>query len=262
VRREGCDFEQIQNALAAAVRSVNGPRHTFLRGANPSGEGEMSGYNRQQKDALLMVRRHLGDLSPPRREELRESIDPYLAFRREAARFQEEYFSSLCSQKCFSSRTSACCGREGILTFFADVVINVLLSTEDEIDSLLSTLDRDRGGDNCVYLEEAGCRWHLKPIICEMFLCDEAREKVLGGSEDLALRWEDLRQRERPFTLPTQPVLFDDLESLFIEAGPESPLMYFHRSPGLLRLKAKHGLGSGAEPQRKRSRSDGDRPEE
>jgi hypothetical protein len=252
VRREGCDFEQIQKALAAAVRSVNGPRHTFLRGANPSGEGEMSGYNRQQKDALLMVRRHLGDLSPPRREELRESIDPYLAFRREAARFQEEYFSSLCSQKCFSSRTSACCGREGILTFFADVVINVLLST----------LDRDRGGWNCVYLDEAGCRWRLKPIVCEMFLCDEAREKVLGGSEDLALQWEDLRQRERLFTRPTQPVLFDDLEHLFIEAGFESPLMYFHRSPGLLRLKARHGLVTGEKPQRRRPRSDGERPAE
>lgn len=216
----------------------------------------MSSYNRQQKEALLMVREYLEGLPPPRREALRESIEPYLAFRGEVARFQEEFFSSLCSRKCFSDRTSACCGREGILTFFADVVINVLLSTGDEVDSLLSTLDRDRGGDNCVYLDEAGCRWRLKPIICEMFLCDEARGKVLGGSEDLARRWEDLRQREHVFTRPTQPVLFDDLERLFIEAGLESPLMYFHFSPGLLRLKARHGLGTGGKPPRRRPRTD------
>jgi hypothetical protein len=222
----------------------------------------MSEYNRQQKEALLMVRRHLEGLPLSRRKALREGIEPYLIFREEVARFQEDFFSSLCSQKCFSSRTSACCGREGILTFFADVVINVLLSTGDKVDSLLSTLDRDRGGWNCVYLDDAGCRWRLKPIICEMFLCDEARERVLGGSEDLALRWEDLRQRERLFTRPTQPVLFDELERLFIEAGFESPLMYFHQSPGLLRLKARHGLGTGKEPPRRRLRSDGEWPAE
>jgi hypothetical protein len=32
------------------------------------------------------------------------------------------------------------------------------------------------------------------------------------------------------------------LEALFIEAGFDSPLMYLHRSPGLLRLKARHCL--------------------
>ena len=222
----------------------------------------MSAYNRQQREALLMVRSHLEGLPTPRRKTLRESIEPYLAFRGEVARFQEEFFSSLCSRKCFSDHTSACCGREGILTFFADVVINVLLSTGEEVDSLLSTLDRDRGGWNCVYLDEAGCRWRLKPIVCEMFLCDEARERVLGGREDLGLQWEDLRQRERLFTRPTQPVLFDDLERLFIEAGITSPLMYFHRSPGLLRLKEKHGLGTSEKPQRRRPRSDGNRPAE
>jgi hypothetical protein len=209
-----------------------------------------------------MVRAHLASLSPLRLNDLGRSIEPYLAFRAETARFQEEHCGDLCSQKCFSSRTSACCGREGIFTFFADVVINVLLSTGEEVDSLLSTLNHDRGGPNCVYLDEAGCRWRLKPIVCEMFLCDEAREKVLGGSKDLALRWEDLRQRERLFTRPTQPVLFDDLERLFIEAGFTSPLMYFHFSPGLLRLKAMHGLGTGEKPPPRRPRSDGNRPAE
>jgi hypothetical protein len=222
----------------------------------------MSEYNRQQKDAILMVRNCLEGFSPTRLEALRESIEPYLAFRRETASFQGEFFSSLCLQKCFSSGTSVCCGREGIFTFFADVVINVLLSTREEVDALLSALDGDRGGSSCVYLEEAGCRWRLKPVVCEMFLCDEAREKVLGAREDLGRRWEDLRQRERLFTRPTQPVIFDDLERIFMAAGLQSPLMYFHLSPGLLRLKAMHGLGSGERPGRKPARSGEDRHEE
>ena len=202
----------------------------------------MSEYNQQQKDAILMVRQYLSYLPASRLRWLKQRIKSYVQFRKAVNSFQEEHFSDICSKKCFTSRTSGCCGREGIITFFADVVINVILSTPGQIDALLETLERDTGGFNCVYLNENGCLWLWKPIVCEMFLCDVAKESVLVKSESLASQWSELRRRERMYTWPTRPVLFDELEGFFINGNFDSPLMYLHKSPGLLRLKAKHGL--------------------
>jgi len=64
-----------------------------------------------------------------------------------------------------------------------------------------------------------------------------------GRREDLEHRWQKLQRQEKSFTKPDRPVLFDDLERFFIERGYESPLMFFHHSPGLLRLKKKHNVG-------------------
>ena len=190
-----------------------------------------------------MVRQYLSSLPNSELRWLKQRIKSYLQFRKVVDSFQDEHFADICSEKCFTSRTSACCGREGIITFFADVVINVLLSTSTEIDTLLETLEGDTGGFNCVYLNESGCIWRSKPIVCEMFLCDHAKNLVLADNEKLASQWQKLRRRERMYTWPTRPVLFDELEVLFRNAGFDSPLMYLHKSPGLLRLKAKHGLG-------------------
>lgn len=201
-------------------------------------------YNEQQREALLVAIGGLAGLSFEKLRQLRRGLDEYLQFREETARFQQENFAQLCTHRCFTDGTSACCGREGILAFFADVVVNALLSTEKEAERLLSALREDRGGPNCVYLGEEGCLWRLKPVVCEMFLCDRAKETALGGRPALQSEWEGLRRRERLFTFPDRPVLFDEIEKLFLEEGHESPLMYFHRSPGLLRLKAKHGLGA------------------
>ncbi len=121
-------------------------------------------------------------------------------------------------------------------------MINVLLSTQAEIDTLLDILDTDSGGLNCVYLNNAGCLWRAKPIVCEMFLCEHAKNLVLDNNNALKSQWQTLRQRERRYTWPSRVVLFDDLEAYFIGAGCDSPLMYLHRSPGLLRVKARHGL--------------------
>lgn len=200
----------------------------------------ISEYNKQQKDAILMVRQHLSHLPDSELRWLKQRIKSYLAFREAVASFQKMHFADLCSEKCFTSYTSACCGREGIITFFADVVVNMLLSTQDEIDVLLDILDSDTGGLNCVYLNKTGCLWRAKPIVCEMFLCDHAKNLVLDNSNALKSEWEKFRQRERRYTWPTRSVLFDELEAYFIAAGFDSPLMYLHRSPGLLRLKAKH----------------------
>jgi len=204
----------------------------------------MSDYNHEQTEAIMVVRKHLMGIPASQLGWLKQLTRSYVEFRAEVACFQEESFVGICSQKCFTSRTSACCGREGIITFFADVVINVLLSTHQEIDALLQTLEQDTGGSNCVYLNETGCLWRLKPIVCEMFLCDQAKKNVLDENDSLRQQWERFRQQERLYTWPTRPVLFDELESFFIEAGFDSPLMYLHRSPGLLRLKSRHGLSN------------------
>jgi hypothetical protein len=119
------------------------------------------------------------------------------------------------------------------------VVINVLVSSDDEIDRLLEALQAPNSGLKCVYLGNKGCLWRVKPIVCEMFLCEDARKTVFGKALDAKAQWERLRRREKRYTWPDRPVLFDDLETLFIEAGHDSNLMYFHNSPGLLKVKSK-----------------------
>jgi hypothetical protein len=132
---------------------------------------------------------------------------------------------------------SACCSREGIVTFFADGVINVLLSTPQETDRLATVLQKGDNGPKCVYLGSNGCLWRLKPIVCAMFLCDRAEEEVFRDRPALRRQWEAYREHKKRFTWPDRPVLFDAIEANFIAAGCTSPLMYLHNSPGLLRVK-------------------------
>jgi hypothetical protein len=198
-----------------------------------------SDYNRDQLEAIRMARRFREGLTPSALGALKRRIDSYLTFRADVARFQEKTFAKICTQRCFASQESACCNREGIATFFADVVVNVLLSSEDEVNALLQALTEDRGGHKCVYLDKNGCLWHLKPIVCEMFLCEHAKEMGFARDAALAAEWEELRSREKEYTWPDRSVLFDELEEFFIQAAYESPLMYFHRSPGLLRIKSR-----------------------
>lgn len=199
----------------------------------------ISEYNQQQIEAFMMVRQYLEGLSRSRIGQTKRRIRNYMQFRADVADFQALHFSEICTYKCFTSQISACCGREGIATFFADVVINVLLSSEGEIDAVLQALFTDRGGFKCVYMTEDGCVWRLKPIVCEMFLCRHAKETVFNTNHVIRTRWENLRRRERRYTWPSSPVLFDELEELFIRAGYDSPLMYLHHSPGLLRVKER-----------------------
>lgn len=210
-----------------------------------------SRYNREHLDTFRMVDRRLNELPPAALRRLREQIRPYLDFRDEVRRFQEDHFSRICTVKCFQDGTSACCAREGIAAFFADVVINTLLSSPEKTAVLLQALEAPSEGPNCVYLGPAGCLWHLKPIACEMFLCDSARGAVLEADEEKAARWDAFRARERGFTWPDRPVLFDDLEASFLRDGLDSPLMFCHKSPGLLRVKARWDPGTAEGERRK-----------
>jgi hypothetical protein len=46
------------------------------------------------------------------------------------------------------------------------------------LESLQDVLTRPREGFKCVFLGHEGCLWRIKPIVCEMFLCDAAENVV------------------------------------------------------------------------------------
>jgi hypothetical protein len=197
----------------------------------------MNSYQKEQAEALFMVRTHLASLTAPETNELRRKIADYLAFRHRVDGFLHDHFSDICTQKCYRSNVSACCARESIVTFFGDVVVNVLAAQDHEIEALFVVLERPNHGFKCVYLGDRGCLWRVKPIVCEMFLCRQAKKKVFENFPRAREEWHRLQQHKQRFTWPDRPVLFDDLERYFIEAGYRSPLMYMHNSPGLIRVK-------------------------
>ncbi|MDF1592374.1 MAG: hypothetical protein P1P89_12735 [Desulfobacterales bacterium] len=197
----------------------------------------MSSYQNEQTDALRMVRGYLETLSDIERQKLKSEAADYLDFRRDVQTFLKEHFSSVCTLTCFHSRRSACCSREGIITFFADVVINALVSDPDSLDRLEAVLETENNGFKCIYLDKNGCLWQMKPIVCEMFLCDVSQTEVFGTHSPLKAKWDELQERRKRFTWPDKPILFDSLEKRFMDAGLRSTLMYLHNSPGLLRIK-------------------------
>ena len=201
----------------------------------------MTEYQHEQMEALELVTGYLSGLKTADMDELKEKLTDYLKFRKDVDIFLSTYFSEICTETCYQSQVSACCTREGVITFFADVVVNVVMSHERAIKDLFSVLRVPQEGSKCIYLGEKGCIWAVKPLICEMFLCKKAEDTMLKNNRDLKNEWQALKDREKTFRWPDQRVLFDDLEQLFIDAGYTSPLMYLHNSPGLLRIKALSG---------------------
>ena len=202
----------------------------------------MSTYQQEQLEALQMVRRHLRSMQAPDRRRLKELTLDYCTYRKEVNAFLKTHLAGVCTQKCYQSRLSACCSKEGIVTFFADVVINALVSGTDQLRALIHALQVPSRGYKCIYLGPDGCRWRLKPIVCEMFICDPAKEQVFDPAPAIRKEWEALTLVKKQFTWPDRPVIFDTIESLFIKAGYSSPLMYMHNSPGLLRVKQRAKL--------------------
>jgi len=199
----------------------------------------MTEYQLEQMDALELVTEYLSGLAAAAMDALKGKLTDYLCFRRDVDDFLSAHFSTICTETCYQSQISACCTREGIITFFADVVINVIMSDETTIQALCSILHTSPEGSKCIYLGEKGCLWAMKPLVCEMFLCKKAEDAVLKNNRDLRKEWQALKDREKTFRWPDQRVLFDDLEQLFLDAGHTSPLMYLHNSPGLLSVKRK-----------------------
>ncbi|MBW1969574.1 MAG: hypothetical protein JRI82_08795 [Deltaproteobacteria bacterium] len=199
----------------------------------------MNAYQIEQAETLDMVCRHLGTISDQKRLALLSQISDYLLFRDAVDAFLREHFENTCTQNCYQSRVSACCSREGIITFFGDVVVNALVSGEAEIKGLATVLQTPNTGFKCIYLGEQGCLWRIKPIVCEMFLCEQAQKEVFGLKSWADKLWQELKRREKLYRWPDRPVLFDDLERYFMARGYSSPLMYLHNSPGLLRVKKR-----------------------
>ena len=198
----------------------------------------MSEYNREQLEALQIVSNYLKMLPLAGLARLKRRVANYVAFRRQVDEFLRRHFSRICTRRCYQNHHSACCNREGITTFFADVIINVLMSSDKDINELLRVLSVPNLGMKCVYLGKQGCLWRVKPIVCEMFLCEHARKIVFDKDPSVSCEWKKIRRREKRYTWPTRPVLFDELETYFIHKGFSCSLMYFHNSPGLLRVKA------------------------
>jgi hypothetical protein len=204
----------------------------------------LSEYNQDQLISLRALPRACAGMSPAEMERLRALAQPYLRFREAVDTFCVRHFDLFCRGRCFETALSACCGFESIFTFFGDHAINFLFSPPEALSHMDSVLSRPNRSTRCVYLGAGGCLWNVRPISCAMFFCTEAREKVFETSPEAAKLWEELREREKEFTYPVKPVLFDELEATFMRLGVESPHLYFHRSPGLLRVKAKAGLNA------------------
>ncbi len=197
----------------------------------------MNAYQKEQLDALRMIRQILKGLSGSEFSFLKMEIADYITFRADVAVFMEKHFQEICTEKCYYSKLSACCSKDGIIAFFADVVINALSAANDDLDRLEFAIQNPANAFKCIFLSETGCLWKVKPIVCEMFLCDEAENRAFKDGPETRKQWEAYKELKKDYTWPDKPVLFEKLESLFIEKGCSSTLMYIHNSPGLMRIK-------------------------
>lgn len=199
----------------------------------------MNSYQKEQLETLLMIRKQLERFSASEIEYLRAEIAEYLSFRSGITDFLEHHFKDICTEKCYESQLSACCSKDGIIAFFADAVINALVSNNHELDCLENAIRRPDYDHKCIFLSKNGCLWRIKPIVCEMFLCDEAERTSFGVNQGALKQWNEFKEIKKDFTWPDKPVLFEHLEKVFMENGCKSPLMYIHYSPGLLRIKTR-----------------------
>lgn len=202
----------------------------------------MNEYQKEQLETLTIVRRHLDVLPEPEVNLLKDRINDYLAFRNRVAGFLGLHFQAVCTATCYQDQLSACCSKDGIITFFADVAINAMISDAGELDRLENVIRHPENSAKCIYLTKTGCQWRLKPIVCEMFLCDRAENSVFGENQNVDDQWRELRKERKTFTWPDKPVLFELIEAAFISAGCDSPLMYIHKSPGLRKIREKRKM--------------------
>jgi len=199
----------------------------------------MNTYRKEQFETVNLIRNYLAEYSGAEREQLVSMIEEYLCFRDDTSAFLATHFGNICTRNCYANQLSACCSKDGILTFFADHVINAVVSEISELDSMTAAIQNPAADFKCIYLGKNGCVWKIKPIVCEMFLCTNAENEVFGNNLDCKNAWAELETRKKLFTWPDKPVLFDALEQHFIDAGCKSDLMYMNNSPGLLMVKQK-----------------------
>ena len=201
-----------------------------------------SAYQQEQQQALKMVRAHLSETQGRMPVRIGAGLADYRDYRLRLDDFIGAHFRAVCQPNCYNSRLSACCSREGIITFFADAVINALASSAHELEALERCLLQPNPGFKCIYLGPLGCLWRIRPLGCALFVCDRAEQQVLDPEPSLRRCWQSLRDEARLFRWPDRPVLFDDLEQWWMAAGYHSSLMYLNTSSGMLRIKRRAGL--------------------
>lgn len=202
-------------------------------------------YQIEQLDALQQVQKHLAQMVPNKRAGLMKLIQPYLAFREDLQLFLDAHLGQFCAQACFSSQSSACCSKDGIIIFWADVVINACCCTEAALSGLISAVKKPLYDNKCIYLGSDGCIWKVTPLVCAMFVCDQAQADAINQNPMLHRSWDRYRKQAKAFRWPDRPVLFDQLEEMFIDLGCQSALMYINSSPGLRQIKKRAGLMKG-----------------
>lgn len=203
----------------------------------------MNDYQQEQWDALKLTQKMLSSLTHNELEQLKNRIHPYLDFRNKVDRFLQIHFADHCSQSCYANRRSACCSKDGIVTFWADVVINTLNSSSSVLLDLEHALINPLYDHKCTYLAANGCCWQVRPLMCVMFLCDDVQASVFQTEHNhLKQQWQTFIDVAKQFRWPDRPVLFDWLETYFMKRGARCSLMYINTTPGLLRIKQKSGL--------------------
>ncbi len=202
----------------------------------------MNEYQIEQLEALQIVRQHPDAAAG--QPAIKAEIERYHDFRTRTAIFHQAHFEQTCTEKCYFSNLSACCSKDGIIIFFADVVINALASSAAELDLLEHAIAHPPYPGKCIFLTHKGCLWRVKPIVCEMFVCQTAKNAAFENDPQAAEQWEAFEKERKTFTWPDQPVLFEHLERLFLDLGAESSLMHIHKSPGLLRIKKNREAAS------------------
>ena len=203
----------------------------------------MNDYQKEQWDALILAIEQLGRLSAAQRHGLIQEMQPYLAFRKKVDQFLADYFSDHCTRSCYSNRRSACCSKDGIIAFWADVVINACCSSNAALKKMSSALHSPVYDHKCTYLGIDGCCWQVRPLMCALFLCEPVQQEVFSGEETCKNQWDQLKSQAKAFRWPVGHVLFDRLETFFIDRGCRSSLMFINTSPGLLRIKRQAQFG-------------------
>jgi hypothetical protein len=202
----------------------------------------MNAYQTEQMQALELAMSAMQQMPPHELRTLKGEIEPYLDFRHRVDRFLEAHFSMYCTKTCYESRLSACCGKDGIITFWADVVINACMATSRQLKALEMAIRQPLHEIKCIFLSPSGCCWAVRPLICSMFICGQAQQAVWKTRPTSKKRWQGLIEEAKTYRWPDRTVLFDTLEKRFMAFGYRSPLMYLNTSPGLLRIKKKAGI--------------------
>lgn len=202
----------------------------------------MNDYQREQLAAWRQIEQGLTQMSTREKQAIATEIAGYLRFRHEVEKFIDQHFNKHCTISCYQNNRSACCGKDSILTFWADLVINAINTDSHSVKAMMNAIHRPVYADKCIYLSRQGCCWHIRPLVCLMFLCDAVQQEVFSKEPDAGRQWEAFCSRARSFRWPDRSVLFDRLEARFLARDCFSPLMYLHTSPGLLRVKKKAGM--------------------